>query len=627
MLQTLARNPRTITWFLTTVFYLQLVLVPVVTRANARPLPARLTAYTADTWKTKPPTRKPFHNKGANKVPEKIPSPRHVQGTVTTGPTQPETQSFQSVNANNLVDLFTGDFSYNIPLLDVGGYPVNLHYQSGVTMDQEASWVGLGWNINPGVISRNMRGVPDDFQGGSDKVIKTISIKPNKTFGVTVGANAELFGVSKPGQTASGDEVKGRSGIAGVSLGIFHNTYKGWGTEFGLNANINAGSAAKGPLSAGLGVTNNSQDGFDFSPSLALKIAKENEKSKGNITIGTNYNSRAGIQNLQISGEMRQSLNSLKKGWTGGLSHSLSLSFAKPSYTPTINIPYTSSQFSLTAKVGFEQWAYHPNFYIRGYSSVQEVEEKDKRLSLPAYGYLYYDKAGNNRNVLLDFNREKDVPFSDNSPHIAVPIYTYDTWSISGEGTGGSFRAYRGDIGFVFDHSMSTKSNSKKFSLDVGFGQVFHAGVDFNTVDAFSKTNPWEGNNNFTAVVPFKQTDTTFESVYFKNPGEKTAVNKQYLTAIGNDSLIRVELSPAQEKNPRVVTATQQVSLFQGGKSVASRTFDANTFRKVRDKRTQVISYLNAQEARVVGLDTIIKSYSINTFPATTCGNNYEQLS
>src|SRR5436305_301115 len=46
------------------------------------------------------------------------------------GPTQPESQSFQSVNSNNMVDLFSGDFSYNIPLLDVGGYPVNIAYHS-----------------------------------------------------------------------------------------------------------------------------------------------------------------------------------------------------------------------------------------------------------------------------------------------------------------------------------------------------------------------------------------------------------------------------------------------------------------------------------------------------------------
>src|SRR5258708_526926 len=88
------------------------------------------------------------------------------------GPTQPEMQAFQSVNANNMVDLFSGDFSYNIPLMDVGGYPVNISYRSGISMDQEASWVGLGWNVNPGTITRNMRGLPDDFNG-NDSIKKT----------------------------------------------------------------------------------------------------------------------------------------------------------------------------------------------------------------------------------------------------------------------------------------------------------------------------------------------------------------------------------------------------------------------------------------------------------------------
>jgi len=41
--------------------------------------------------------------------------------TAIGGPNQPEMQSFTSVGANNMVDLFSGDFSYNIPLLDVGG--------------------------------------------------------------------------------------------------------------------------------------------------------------------------------------------------------------------------------------------------------------------------------------------------------------------------------------------------------------------------------------------------------------------------------------------------------------------------------------------------------------------------
>jgi hypothetical protein len=170
---------------------------------------------------------------------------------------------------------------------------------------------------------------------------------------------------------------------------------------------------------------------------------------------------------------------------------------------------------------------------------------------------------------------------------------------------------------------MSTKSDSKRLSLDYGFGSIFHGGIDFNSVDAYTKTSPWEAGNSFATVVPFKQTDTTYESVYFKNPGEKTAANKNYLQAIGNDTLIRVDLS---QGNPKQTTATAQVSMFQNAKAVATRSFDANSFRQNRDKRTQVISYLNAQEARTVGLDTIITSYVVNTFPATKCNTNTYRL-
>ena len=63
---------------------------------------------------------------------------------LTTGPTQPEVEGFQPAGVTDMVDPFTGDFSYNIPLMDLGGYPLNLSYQSGAGMDDEASWTGLG---------------------------------------------------------------------------------------------------------------------------------------------------------------------------------------------------------------------------------------------------------------------------------------------------------------------------------------------------------------------------------------------------------------------------------------------------------------------------------------------------
>src|SRR4029453_12302566 len=106
----------------------------------------------------------------------------------------------------------------------VGGYPINISYSSGTTTDQEASWVGLGWNINPGTITRNMRGLPDDFDGSADTIQKTTKTNENKTIGASLGAS---MGVGGFPVNAFG---KGSLSL-GASTGIFHNTYRGWGIE------------------------------------------------------------------------------------------------------------------------------------------------------------------------------------------------------------------------------------------------------------------------------------------------------------------------------------------------------------------------------------------------------------
>lgn len=530
------------------------------------------------------------------------------------GPTQPEMQTFQSVNANNMVDLFTGDFSYNIPLLDVGGYPVNIHYSSGITMDQEASWVGLGWNINPGTITRNLRGLPDDFNGSQakpDMVEKTLSMKPNKTIGVALGPNVELFGGPL---------------TLGATTGVFHNNYKGWGTEFGINASINSGSGSSGGLTAGLGVTNNSQSGLDVSPSIGVRMGKEEGNAKGNITIGTNYNSRMGINSLQMTGQMQQQAyasDNVKRIDVSAGSFGGAISFSTPSFTPTITVPFTSTQFSFKLKVGRELFGTHVNGFIRGYGSLQKIADNDKTQALPAYGYLYYQNAKGNPNVLLDMNREKEMSYREKEPHIAVPVYTYDTYSISGEGTGGMFRPYRSDIGFIYDHAMSSKSNSNGFAVDLGFGGYFHGGLDYDGVYANTKNNPWYEDNLLKDVIPFRQSDSTFESVYFKNPGEKTAVDQSYYDKLGDTKLMRVDLSPNIAQNRPNYTATRTFSLFSNAIANSKINFDNNVLRKQRDKRTQVISYMKAGDAKSMALDTIIRSYPINTYPVSNCNVQY----
>src|SRR6185437_308115 len=86
---------------------------------------------------------------------------------LTSGPTQPEATSFEPVDTTDMVNPQTGDLTYNIPLLEVpgpdGGYPLSLSYHAGIQTNEDASWVGLGWTLNPGAIFRSVNGYPDDW--------------------------------------------------------------------------------------------------------------------------------------------------------------------------------------------------------------------------------------------------------------------------------------------------------------------------------------------------------------------------------------------------------------------------------------------------------------------------------
>lgn len=68
------------------------------------------------------------------------------------------------------VSLYTGTPTIDVPLYTIHTshhtLPISLSYHGGgVRVDEEASWVGLGWNLNAGgVITRSMRG-KDDFFG------------------------------------------------------------------------------------------------------------------------------------------------------------------------------------------------------------------------------------------------------------------------------------------------------------------------------------------------------------------------------------------------------------------------------------------------------------------------------
>ncbi|WP_151087960.1 hypothetical protein [Hymenobacter baengnokdamensis] len=86
-----------------------------------------------------------------------------------SGPSQPEFISYEAPGATDLVNLSTGDFAYSIPVLDVPGpersFSLPLSYKAGIQLEQEASWVGLGWSLNAGAIARTVNGYADDANG------------------------------------------------------------------------------------------------------------------------------------------------------------------------------------------------------------------------------------------------------------------------------------------------------------------------------------------------------------------------------------------------------------------------------------------------------------------------------
>ncbi|MGX5816617.1 DUF5977 domain-containing protein [Chitinophaga lutea] len=526
------------------------------------------------------------------------------------GPGQPEMQSFSPAGNANMVDLFSGDFNYSLPLADVGGYPITLGYTSGVTMDQDASWVGLGWNVNPGTITRNMRGLPDDFSG-VEEIRKEMNVKENRTVGATAGADLEVVGVPLS---------------VGASIGMFHNNYKGWGIEGGFNASINAGAMGMDRLGASLSVTNNTQNGVSIRPSLSYRIGKEEAQSRsteGVMNVGLSYNSRAGLTAMSVNaglrGQAHHVVTRTANAAIGGLLSNSYISFVNPTFVPSINIPYTNESYTITTKYGFEYYSLHPSFSLSAYLSRQYIKDEDRVQKIPAYGYLNFEKS--RPESLLDFNREKDLPYRDKpvSPHIAMPFYTYDVYTITGEGTGGMFRPYRTDIGFVHDHRMRTKDQSGRLSVDIGVGNLAHVGVDLNVTRAYSESGPWVEENPLANTVKFQRYTGLVEGAYFRNPGEMTVNTGDFYNTIGGDDLIAANLYQPGNNSP-VISTTNNFTRYVNNLPTGTLTLRQNdAYKKTRDKRTQVISYLNADEASIVGLSKFIETNHMNTFLLDNC--------
>lgn len=564
-----------------------------------------------------------------------------VSYALTSGPSQPEMKGFEAIGNSDMVDLFSGDFSYNIPLLDVGGYPVNLSYHSGAGMDDEATWVGYGWSLNPGSLNRQLRGLPDDFNG-EDKVERQMNMKDQVTKGANLSVTLDFLG--RPSKTikASGKVMKKLAKVAPptIGIGVKFDNYRGVGMDIGVNTGLNLTTYAADDKTGTQSPTLDSQSTSSLG-SLGIKLSSFDGASvpvninvlKKNIGIndvdisksfGFAYNSRAGLQGMTLStsfnGAKTSKIEGVEKSKRFPFSNSSSsfISFNGDTYSPTVDMPTKTNAFTFDLKLGPQIMPVYVGVGVSGFYTKQSLVSK-KRI-LPAYGYLNSEAGKDDNDALMDFNREKDIPYSNAINYLPVPIPTNDLFVATSQNGSGQYRAYRGSSGVFFDHQSQGKSNSFQLGLEFGAGLYADAGADLYFQNITTKTNKWKGDNNYLKVGDFQNknsSDPLYESAYFKRVGEPVVADNNYYSKIYNSGPVAVNLS----KNFFKGVATTESSL-RSAYQTGANTGNTPLKRLKREIRNQTFSYLNAGEASTNALEKYIKDYDPDSVILNNCNTS-----
>ncbi len=533
---------------------------------------------------------------------------------LTSGPSQPEFNSFTPIGTSDMVNLSTGDFNYNIPIMDVGGYPLNLAYDSGITMDQEASWVGLGWNLNVGQIARDVRGVPDDFKG--DEIRYENEMRDNVTIGANFKAKLSFFGKDKKNANNK-DKVKRDLGAA-IGLGIQYNNYNGitFRPTFGTSYDIND------DLTVGVDITSSKAEGASVNPSFSLSKRKEIKKldliTEVSGSFGIGLNSRKGLENMSLSSsynrvrkisylspgkqgfEVKSTERQLKSG-SGGFGVSFN---DQTNFTPQKRAGLTNDSFTFTGSFGTTFFGVQGQVQVTGYGNYQKISPNEKDKYVSAFGYEHTDLADNTS--ILDFNREKQKTFNEFTKILPVTNYSYDLYNIQGQGINGMYRPHRSQVGYVYDTKVTDIGGGDTFGGEIGGGNSFYAGAEIKISSSTSVTKKWETGNN--ALSKFEE--STFspnyirEKVFFRSIGD-IGVDKESVSRndtnlydkIHGESPINLQLT-GNDVNKKVQPVYKKKNVQNGVATYTPVNIENKISRQKRYLRNQSIEMVTLEDAK-----------------------------
>jgi len=350
---------------------------------------------------------------------------------LTNGPSQPEFSSFEPVDATDLVNLPTGDFTYVLPLgkvrtPDGTGYPVVLDYHGGIMNDQEATWVGLGWSLNVGSINRQVRNLPDDYDDYSVLSQMYLTGERGWSLDIGVGWGPVSASVGFSGKAGGGVTFEGLTsfsvgyGAEGspITTGI---TLSRSGMSVGMNYNF-------GSASMGAGVTVGGSGGVSGYASAGLHTEEGTSVAGFSLASG-------GHTNVSIAGQSMPQSQSMSKGGMHQWSSSFSIFLPLPS--------------TFSVSLGFQEWGWTYNLKrddkSRGYlfKSINTAKEVITDNDLINYcmsnnvnGYVYGTSHSSAVTAINDDGKSEKVEYSALG-RFNVP--SNDVYTISGQGVSGTF--------------------------------------------------------------------------------------------------------------------------------------------------------------------------------------------
>lgn len=401
-----------------------------------------------------------------------------ISYALTAGPTAPEATSFEPVDTTDMVNLQTGDFTYNIPLLEVpgpsGGYPISLSYHAGIMPSEEASWVGLGWTLNPGAINRTVNGFADDHRDVTStnrffwKGGERTSVEIGLTYGIS-GTCGMTAGISVGHDTYLGYGV---GAFAGVSFGVS-------GTPLSTNVRVGVDPWGNPNASIGLGAGTGgaANEGMQLSGSVGISTNFKTVSGYSGVGVSYGYGNNEDEKSRGASNLMGASISTFSGG-------SASLSITGASVTgnsKTGNI--STSGFGFVLPVPFLHLGFRNQRYWIDETENTSIYGTLHYPSAAQPDWHYYDDKAFDTYTLLDTKEEGGIVENPDSEKVLGGSFpNYDHYSVNAQGVTGYIQPH---IFKGYLHRQNAKEGDKYKTIHYSNG-VHDKQLGFRFVGDFS---------------------------------------------------------------------------------------------------------------------------------------------